>query len=115
MTICAERSKPVERRTDVEDESVFDERVMRGFPAPDGYRACARNLYEPPFTHWFMQHVREVERTAKVEGGIEVTALTGEPQNIEGVVVRRGDEGSWSVSEALRATFTDGFVLLHRG
>lgn len=105
----------MERRTAVEGESVFDDRVMRGFPVPPDHRVCARNFYQPPFTHWFMQHVREVERTARVEGGGEVTALAGEPQKIDGVLVRRGDEGSWSVAEALRATFTDGFLLLHRG
>jgi CubicO group peptidase (beta-lactamase class C family) len=98
-----------------DERGVFDERVMRGFPVPPEWRVTARNAYQPPFAHWFMQHVREVERTASVPGGAPLTPLPGHPRDVADMTVRRGDGGVWTVGEALRATFTDGFLVLRRG
>jgi hypothetical protein len=44
--------------------NISEDEVMRGFPVPARARITPATVYRPPFTRWFMQHVREVERTA---------------------------------------------------
>jgi len=46
------------------DAHVTEDEVMRGFPVPAKARITPATVYRAPFTRWFMQHVREVERTA---------------------------------------------------
>ena len=49
------------------DVNVADDRVMRGFPPPPEQRVRLDQVYaEPRLTHWYMQHAREMSRTADV-------------------------------------------------
>jgi CubicO group peptidase (beta-lactamase class C family) len=95
---------------------LFDDSVMRGFPVPPDRRVTPANVYEPPFTHWFMQHVREVERTAPVERGEgAVSDLPRAPQDLSVANVTNGRGETWTLAESLAATCTDGYLVLHRG
>jgi CubicO group peptidase (beta-lactamase class C family) len=99
-----------------DDSALFDDSVMRGFPVPRDRRVTPANVYEPPFTHWFMQHVREVERTAPVgRGEGAATMLPRAPQDLSGAAVTNGIGRRWTLAESLAATCTDGYIVLHRG
>jgi CubicO group peptidase (beta-lactamase class C family) len=98
------------------DDKVIDERVMCGYPVPEQWLVQSRNIYDAPFTHWFMQHVRHVAPTATVgttrAACAQLPVADGDLGDLE---VRRADGGAWPLAEMLRATFTDGFIVLHRG
>jgi CubicO group peptidase (beta-lactamase class C family) len=90
--------------------------VMRGFPVPVEARITPATVYRAPFTRWFMQHVREVERTAAVPRGEgPVWELPNEPRVLDEAAVAGGDGRRWSVNEWLAETYTDAVLVLHQG
>jgi len=90
---------------------------MRGFPPPPESRVRADMVYsDPAITRWFMQHVREVERTANVASRrCPVTALPLAPVDLDPVRVSDGLGSTWTVAEMLEHTSTDGIMVLHGG
>lgn len=96
--------------------NVSEDEVMRGFPVPPKARITPATVYQPPFTRWFMQHVREVERTAPVPRGEgPVWELPASPRELDELAVAGGDGRRWSVGEWLAETETDAVLVLHRG
>jgi len=96
---------------------VADERVMRGFPPPPEQRVRLDEVYaEPRLTHWFMQHAREMSRTADVASRHgAIVPLYEEPMELDEVRVGRADGGTWTLSEMLRGTCADGVAILRQG
>lgn len=95
---------------------VSEDEVMRGFPVPGKARITPATVYRPPFTRWFMQHVREIERTAAVPRGEgPVWELADAPRALDEAAVTGGDGRRWSVRDWLAATETDAVLVLHRG
>jgi CubicO group peptidase (beta-lactamase class C family) len=87
---------------------------MAGFPVPRARRVTTETVYRAPFTRWFMQHVREVQRSAAVGcRGDEVAALPREPRELDGLRVAAA--GGATLSEILRRTHSDAFLVIHRG
>lgn len=48
---------------------VVDSTSMCGFHVRREKRVTAKNAHEPPFTHWFMEHVREIGKMPSVPRG----------------------------------------------
>lgn len=98
-------------------DEVSDERVMRGFPPPPGWRVRLDQAYlEPRFTHWYMQHVRETSLTADISSRhASVERLPEEPLDLDAVQVSRADGEKWRVLDMLRGVCADGVIVLRRG
>ena len=90
---------------------------MRGFPPIAEARVAPDQVYaEPRFTHWFMQHVREVERTADVSSRHQPsTLLASDCRYLDSMIVADADGVEMTLSYLLDSTFTDGFLVLRRG
>ena len=99
------------------DVNVADEKVMRGFPPPPEQRVRLDQVYaEPRLTHWYMQHAREMSRTADVASRhAAIVPLREEPMGLDAVKVDRAGGDSWTLTEMLRGTCADGIIILRHG
>jgi len=90
--------------------------LMSGAPPfPAESAVTLANWQQPPFNRWAFQHVRELIPTARISrGGGPVWVLPRAEQDVLGVRFRSGDR-ELSVADMLAETFTDGFLVLHRG
>ena len=99
------------------DVNVADDLVMRGFPPPPEQRVRLDKVYsEPRLTHWYMQHAREMSRTADVSARhTPIVALPEEPMDLDAVKVGRAGGDSWTLGEMLRGTCADGIAVVRQG
>ncbi len=89
--------------------------VMQGFPPPQGMRVNKTNAFEPPYLRWAFRHARETSPTVGIRHAPTPVALSERPAanlddlefDVEGRPVK--------LSEYLRDTHTDGFIVLHKG
>jgi CubicO group peptidase (beta-lactamase class C family) len=90
--------------------------LMSGAPPfPPQSRVTLANWQEPPFNRWAFQHVRELIPTARISRGTgPVWDLPRAERDVLGVRFRSGGR-ELSVADMLAETFTDGFLVLHRG
>ncbi len=90
--------------------------LMSGAPPfPPATRVTLANWQDPPFNRWAFQHVRELIPTARiVRGSGPVWRLPRTERDIAGVKFRAGDRVI-SVGQLLADTYTDGFLVVHRG
>jgi len=97
--------------------SVYDARVMSGFPPPPEQRVRLDQVYaEPCLTHWFMQHVRELSPTALVSrGSAPVAPLPPGSAPLDDLRVHRASGGLWTLDEMLEATCVDAIAVLCDG
>jgi len=73
------------------------------------------NWQEPPFNRWAFQHVRELIPTARIpRGDTPVWLLPADERDITGIRFRCEDR-ELSIADMLAETWTDGFLVLHRG
>jgi CubicO group peptidase (beta-lactamase class C family) len=90
--------------------------LMAGAPPfPAGSQVTLGNWQDPPFNRWAFQHVRELIPTARISRG----AGPGRPlrraeRDLSGIRYRCGEQ-ELTVGEMLAQTYTDGFLVLHRG
>ena len=90
--------------------------IMQGFPPPPDKRVTLENWDRPPYNRWSFQHVREILPTVAVARGASVWALPEAARDFDRTSVTHPRNGRRrSVLEALEHTFTDGFIVLHRG
>lgn len=90
--------------------------TMIGFPPRPADRWSLATWQNAPANRWSFQHVREVVPTARVSrGGTTATPLPmAGGFDPEQAVWRL--EGNWStVADVIADTYTDGFLVLHRG
>jgi len=74
------------------------------------------NWDSPPGNRWALQHIDEILTVAPVSRGSgPVLPLPAAPVDISKLKVRCADGVERSVDEILGRTFTDGFLVLHRG
>ncbi len=84
-------------------------------PFPSGQQVTLANWQDPPFNRWAFQHIRELIPTARISRGAgRVRRLPEAPEDIAGIGFRSGDQ-DLTVRDMLAATYTDGFLVLHRG
>ena len=98
-------------------DDVVDQRLMRGFPPPPEHRVRLDQAYaDPRRTHWYMQHVRELSRTAHVAGGPGPAApLPEDLRDLDALQVARAGGGRWTVADMLRGCFVDGIAVVRHG
>ena len=90
--------------------------LMAGAPPfpPRGLVTLA-NWQDPPFNRWAFQHVRDLIPTARIRRGRgPAWRLPAAERDLSGIRFRDGAR-ELTVSELLKRTWTDGFLVLHRG
>ncbi len=88
---------------------------MRGFPPKREAQVTLANWREAPLNRWSLHNVRQILPTQPIERGGTASALPREVQAIDRIGLRRADGRTTTVGGVLGETFTDGFVVLHRG
>jgi CubicO group peptidase (beta-lactamase class C family) len=84
-------------------------------PFPAGSLVTLANWQDPPFNRWAFQHVRELVPTARISRGAgPVRRLGRAEQDLSALRFVSGDR-EWTVGEMLAESYTDGFLVLHRG
>ncbi|HCU96518.1 MAG TPA: hypothetical protein DHU96_28880 [Actinobacteria bacterium] len=87
---------------------------MTGRRSPH-WRATLANWQDPPFNRWAFQHVRELIPTARIARGAgPVWELERDERDVDGIVFRSGED-ELTIGALLAQTYTDGFLVLHRG
>ena len=93
-----------------------DTPLMQGFPpAPEG-QVTLENWLRPPFNRWSFQHVREIVPTAGIlrpQG--RSSMLRRSPRSLERIAFQAPDGSESTIGKLLDETFTDGFLVMHRG
>jgi CubicO group peptidase (beta-lactamase class C family) len=89
--------------------------LMRGLP-PAGDRVVGvHNWSTYPHLRWGFLHTREVVPTARIERGHgPMLALEADPRDVDDIAFPWAGR-RMAVAEMLDRTFTDGFLVLHRG
>jgi CubicO group peptidase (beta-lactamase class C family) len=87
---------------------------MRGAPPFDQGLVTLANWQDPPYNRWAFQHVRELVPTAVIRSGSSASQLPAEPSGVGSLSFRHGLR-EMTVDEMLEETYTDGFLVLHRG
>ena len=90
--------------------------LMQGSrPSPERLVTLA-NWQEPPFNRWAFQHFRELVPTAPVSRGDgPVAELPRAPRVIDPLAFTSSNGESTTIARMLAATYTDAFLVLHRG
>ena len=93
-----------------------DHQLMTGAPPfPAERQVTLANWQDPPFNRWAFQHIRELIPTARISRGPGPSRpLPSAERDISGITFRTGDQ-DLTVGEMLASTYTDGFLVLHRG
>jgi CubicO group peptidase (beta-lactamase class C family) len=78
-------------------------------------RVTLANWQDPPFNRWAFQHVRELIPTARIgRGAGPVRRLPRGHDEVDGISFRFADH-ELTVAQLLAASYTDGFLVAHRG
>ncbi len=93
-----------------------DHQLMTGVPPfPVEQQVTLANWQDPPFNRWAFQHIRELIPTARISRGAgRASPLPHAERDISGITFRSGDQ-DLTVGDMLASTYTDGFLVLHRG
>ncbi len=88
--------------------------LMRGTPPPGERLVTLENWLLPPFNRWSLQHLREVVPTAPIPAAEAPEPLPRAERRLDDIAFDF-DGATWTVGEMLETTYTDGFLVLHRG
>jgi CubicO group peptidase (beta-lactamase class C family) len=90
--------------------------LMAGAPPfRAGSQVTLGNWQDPPFNRWAFQHVRDLIPTARISRGAGTARpLRRAERDLTGIRYQCG-ERELTVGEMLAETYTDGFLVLHRG
>jgi CubicO group peptidase (beta-lactamase class C family) len=89
--------------------------LMDDFPPAPDRLVTLSNWRKAPFSAWGFRNVRRLIPTANIAACGQATALEMSLQEIGPIGFNGHDGNPTTVSQALRATHTDAFVLLRRG
>ncbi len=93
----------------------MDNPIMQGFPPPPAARPPMADWDRAPWNRWSFSHVRELLPTVDVwRGDGPARALLEAPQDL-GALRFEGAAGATTIDAFLENSFTDGFLILHRG
>lgn len=90
--------------------------VMDGFPPPPEWRVTLDNWDRPPFNRWSFRNIRRVLPTTAVDRGPgPAQAFERSEQDLGAVAFEDLAGRTTTVAGLLAKTYTDGFLVLHRG
>ena len=90
--------------------------IMQGSPPPPDMLVTHQNWDAPPYNRWSFQHVREILPTVPVSRGDgPVREFPRAEQDLGDIRFELTDGREVSVSDLLDETYTDGFLVIHRG
>jgi CubicO group peptidase (beta-lactamase class C family) len=94
----------------------MSEHVMAGFPPRPDTQVTLANWRTAPFNRWAFHHVRELLPTADIpHDAANVRELPVKAASLAGVRIPGAGARALTLDQALKATSTDGLVVLHRG
>jgi CubicO group peptidase (beta-lactamase class C family) len=89
---------------------------MQGSRPPADRLVTLANWQGPPFSRWSFQHLRELTPTAPISRGDgAVTELPRAPRDLGALRLTMSTGRRTTLDRLLVATYTDGFLVLHRG
>jgi hypothetical protein len=89
--------------------------IMTGFPPRPELQATLANWRKPPFNKWSFQHVSEIIPSAVISSDPQkFRELPSSSEKIDGFALSDENE-KYDLESFLRATDTDGFVVMQRG
>lgn len=95
--------------------AVAEDEVMQGFPPPPDKQVSRGNGLRPPYMRWAFRHAREMSPTAGIRHASLPLALAGQPgTELDGTTFAVAGN-TVRLSDYLRDTHTDGFIVLHQG
>ncbi len=90
--------------------------IMRGFPPPPEKRPDPTNWELPPFNRWSFMNIRSLFPTVDVRAdGRRAQALPRALRDLSAIEFRDHAGDPISLPEFLDRSYTDGFIVLHRG
>lgn len=91
--------------------------LMRGFPPAPDKRVTLENWMAPPFNRYGFQHTRQLVPTSPFvrNRGNSQPLSHNSSSSLAGLKVKNADGRVMALDEFLKHTYTDGFVVLHRG
>ena len=84
-------------------------------PFPAGSLVNLGNWQDPPYNRWAFQHVRELIPTARIRRGDGAARRLPRAERDLSGIRYRSDGRELTVLEMLAESYTDGFLVLHRG
>ncbi|HVJ41097.1 MAG TPA: serine hydrolase [Dongiaceae bacterium] len=90
--------------------------LMGGFPSAPEQQVTLANWRLPPFNNWAFHHVREIVPSANIYRGTgPVLSLPASGIALPNVVFRGPRGQDWNLDDMLRASDTDGLLVLKSG
>ena len=82
---------------------------------PPEQRVDARNWTLAPYNRWSFQRVQQFTRTARIPRAAQPAPLASSPREFGSLVYEASAGQPISIDDMLRNTWTDGFLVMHRG
>lgn len=93
-----------------------EQKLMSAFPSAAEQQVTLGNWRLPPFNNWSFHHVREVLPTANIyHGSGPVMSLPASGAKLPNLSFKAQDGRDWTVDDMLKASDTDGFLVLKSG
>jgi CubicO group peptidase (beta-lactamase class C family) len=90
--------------------------LMKEFPPPLEQRVTLANWQSAPFNRWAFSNTRRLLPAARVHRSIQSThRFTAQPAALGELPVVSSERDRKTLAEVLEDTYTDGFLVLHRG
>ena len=90
-------------------------RIMAAFPSAADEQVTLANWRQHPFNEWAFRNVRELLPTANIARSTTSAPLSFATRYLDDVGFANSRGETIGISEALRASHTDGIVVSHRG
>ena len=89
---------------------------MKGHPVTPENRIPRQEWDRPPWNRWSFQHIREILPTAEVwRGTSSIWELPKRHLDLAVTEFRIDDSASTTVNDWLETSYTDGFIVIHKG
>lgn len=89
--------------------------IMASYPPAEDQQVTLANWRQYPFSTWAFRNVRELLPTANIARAPEPAPLSFAQRHLEDIGFAGRNGETTNISEALRTSYTDGIVVMHRG
>ena len=98
------------------DGMPFESKLMQGAPAAPTHQVTLANWRVEPFNRWAFSHVSELVPSAAIANDPDAIApLSTATADFNGIACKTSDGRGSNVAAMLAETYTDGFLVLHKG